>query len=44
MSGMIIIGIGIAMIVLAVVLFITAAIYRSTTGKRIRNELGKEYE
>lgn len=44
MSGIIITEIGIGMIVLAVILFIISIVYRSTAGKRIREELGKEYE
>lgn len=43
MSGIIIIGTGIGMIVLAVILFIASIVYRNTAGKRIREELGKEY-
>lgn len=44
MNGIMLTGIGIGMIVLAVLLFIAAIVYRKTTGKRIREELGKEYE
>lgn len=43
MSGIIITGIGIGMIALAIVLFIASIVYRNTAGKRIREELGKEY-
>lgn len=44
MSGMIILGIGIAMIAIAVILFIAGVIYGKTAGKRIREELKREYE
>lgn len=44
MSGMIILGVGIAMIVLAVILFGVGIVYRKTAGKRIREELKREYE
>lgn len=44
MNGIIIVGIGIGMIMLAIGLFIAAVVYRKTTGKRIKEELGKEYE
>lgn len=44
MSGIIITEIGIGMIVLAVILFITSIVYRNTAGKKIQEELGKEYE
>ena len=43
MSGIIITGIGAGMIALAIVLFIASIVYRNTAGKRIREELGKEY-
>ena len=43
MSGITIVGVGIGMIVLAIILFIVATVYRKTAGKRIREELGKEY-
>lgn len=44
MNGAIIAGIGIGMLVLAVTLFIVSAVYRKTTGKKIREELKSEYE
>lgn len=44
MSGMMILSIGIGMIVLAVILLIVSFVYRKTAGKRIREELKKEYE
>lgn len=40
---MIILGAGIGMIVLAVALFIGSLIYRNTAGKKIMDELKKEY-
>ena len=43
MSGIIIMGVGIVMIVFAIILFIVSVAYRKTAGKRIREELGKEY-
>ncbi len=44
MSGTIILGIGIGLVVLSVVVFAISIIYRKTAGKRIREELKKEYE
>lgn len=44
MSGVILTGIGIGMIVFAVILFIISIVYRNTAGKKIQEELGKEYE
>lgn len=44
MSGIIITGIGIGMIVFSVILFIVSLVYRNTAGKRIQEELGKEYD
>lgn len=44
MSGIMITGIGISMIIFAVVLFIISIVYRNTAGKKIKEELGKEYE
>lgn len=43
MSGIIITEIGIGMIALAVILFIISIVYRNTAGKKIQEELGKEY-
>ena len=40
---MIILGVGIGMIMLAAALFIGSLIYRNTAGKRILDELKKEY-
>ena len=44
MSGTVIVGVGIVMIVLSVVLSITSIVYRKTSGKRIKQELQNEYE
>ena len=44
MSGIISTKIGIGMIALAVILFIISIVYRNTAGKKIQEELGKEYE
>lgn len=43
MNGTIIAGIGIGMVALANILFISSVVYRNTAGKKIREELGKEY-
>lgn len=43
MSGIIITEIGVGMSVLAVILFIASLVYRSTAGKKIHEELNKEY-
>lgn len=43
MSGIVIAGIGIGMIILAMILFMVSIVYRNTAGKKIREELGKEY-
>lgn len=44
LSGIVILGIGIGMILFSVFLFITSMIYQKTAGKKIREELDKEYE
>lgn len=44
MNGIMITGIGIGMVILAIILLIAAVVYRKTAGKRIREELGREYE
>ena len=44
MSGAVILGIGIAMIAVAAVLLIVGVVYGKTAGKRIREELKREYE
>ena len=44
MSGTVIVGVGIGMIVLSVVLSIASIMYRKTSGKRIKQELQNEYE
>lgn len=44
MSGTIVFAAGIGMIVLAAILQVISVIYRNTAGKRIREELKKEYE
>lgn len=43
MSGTIILGAGIGLIVLSVVLLAASIVYRNTTGKKIREELEEEY-
>ncbi len=44
MSGTLILAIGIGMLVLSVVILIASMIYQKTAGKRIREELKREYE
>ena len=44
MNGAIIVGIGIGMLVLAVILLIASVIYRKSSGKKIREEILNEYE
>lgn len=44
MNGIVLTGIGIGMVALAVILFIISIVYRNTAGKKIQEELGKEYE
>ncbi len=44
MNGIMITGIGIGLVILAVVLLTAAVIYRKTAGKKMREELGREYE
>lgn len=44
MSGIVIVELGIGMIGLAVILLIAGVIYGKTAGKRIREELKREYE
>lgn len=44
MSGIVITGIGIGLIVFAIILFIVAVIYQKTTGRRIKEKLEKEYQ
>lgn len=44
MSGIIILGIGIGMIALAAILFVVSIVYRKTAGKRMKQELKKEYD
>ena len=43
-SGTIILAAGVGMIVLAVGMLVASVIYRKTAGKRIRDELKREYE
>lgn len=43
MGGTVILAIGIGFIVLAVILLIVSIVYRRTAGKKIREELKKEY-
>lgn len=43
MNSTFIVGTGIALIAVSAVLFITSIIYRSTAGRRIREELNREY-
>lgn len=42
-SGTVIVMLGVMMIILAIILFIVSIIYRKTAGKKIREELMKEY-
>lgn len=44
MSGSVILGVGIALIVLAAILFVMSIVYRKTAGRKIRDELRDEYE
>ena len=44
LRGIIIISIRIGMILFAVLLFIAGMIYQKTAGRKIREELNKEYE
>ncbi len=44
MSGIVILGIGIAMMAVAAILFVAGIVYGKTAGKRIREELKREYE
>lgn len=44
MSGIIIVGIGTGMTGLGCILFLAGIIYGRTAGKRIREELKREYE
>lgn len=44
MSGTIILGIGIGLIILSIMLFVVSIIYRKTAGRRIQEELKREYE
>lgn len=44
MSGYVLIGVGIAMLAIAIVLIISSIVYRITSGKKIRNELKNEYD
>lgn len=44
LRGIIIFSIGIGMILFAVLLFVTSMIYQKTAGRKIREELNKEYE
>lgn len=44
MSGTIMMGVGIGMLVLAAGLLTASILYRNTTGKKIREELKTEYE
>jgi len=43
LSGNIIVGIGIGFVVLSVILLIYGVVYKGTTGKKIREQLEKEY-
>jgi len=43
MGGIVILGIGIGLVVLSAVLLIASMVYRKTAGKKIREELRKEY-
>lgn len=44
MSGIMILAVGIALAVAAVILFIASVVYRQTAGRRIREELTRDYE
>lgn len=44
MSGIMIMMAGIGMAVLSIVLFIVSIVYHRTAGKKIREELKREYE
>lgn len=44
MSGIMIMMAGIGMAVLSAVLFVVSIVYRKTAGKKIREELKREYE
>lgn len=44
MRATVLIGAGSGMIVLAIALFLAGMIYRKTVGRKIREELKKEYE
>ena len=44
MSGIMIMMAGIGMAVLSVILFVVSIVYRKTAGKKIREELKREYE
>lgn len=44
MTGIMIIAVGIGMAVLSVVLFVVSIIYRRTAGRKIQEELKREYE
>ena len=44
MSGIMIMAAGIGMAVLSVILFVVSIVYRKTAGKKIREELKREYE
>ena len=43
MNGIFIVGAGIALIAVSVALFIASIIYRNTAGRRIKEELDREY-
>lgn len=44
MSGMMILAAGIGMVVLSLFLFIASMVYRQTAGRRIREEIMRDYE
>ncbi len=44
MSGMMIVAAGIGMTVFSVILFAVSIVYRKTAGRRIREELMREYK
>lgn len=44
LRGIIILSIGIGMVLFAALLFIASMIYQKTAGRKIREELNKEYE
>lgn len=44
MSGIMMIGLGIGLVIFSMVLFVESIIYRQTVGRKIRKELMRDYE